>query len=151
MALDLYDETLALLEGLSAARVPYAVAGGLALAIHGIPRATVDIDLLVLPLDVDRALAAAAERGFTVEAMPMRFSDGMQMRRVTRIAGEETLTLDLLLVEGPLVAAWESRVWVETERGTVSVVSRDGLIRMKVAAGRPQDLADLERLRELDR
>jgi len=151
VALDLYEETLALLADLSTAGVAYAVAGGVALAIHGVPRATVDIDLLVWPSDVDRALAVAATRGFTVAAMPMRFSDGMQLRRVTRIAGDEALTLDLLLVEGWLTYAWESRVSIETERGTVTVVSRAGLIRMKAAAGRPQDLADIQRLQELDR
>jgi len=33
----------------------------------------------------------------------------------------------------------------------VSVVSREGLIRMKAWAGRPQDIADIARLRDLDR
>lgn len=152
MPLDLYEETLALLRDLTAASVPYALAGGVALAIHGFPRATVDIDLLVLPADVDRALAVAGRRGFTVAAVPMRFSDGMELRRVTRIdADGDALTLDLLLVAGYLAEAWESRQSVATERDSITVVSRDGLIRMKVAAGRPQDLADIERLRELDR
>ena len=44
-----------------------------------------------------------------------------------------------------------SRERVATERGAVWVVSREGLIQMKAWAGREQDLADIRRLRELDR
>jgi len=151
VALDLYVETIGLLQALGESGVPHALAGGIALAIHGVPRATVDIDLLVLPQDVERALRVAAGRGFNVAATPMRFADGMELRRVTRIVDDEALTLDLLLVAGFLTEACESRVQVNTESGAVTVVSREGLIRMKAAAGRPQDLADIQRLRELDR
>ena len=46
---DLYQEFAALIRALEAGRVDYAVAGGLAVAIWGVPRATQDIDLLVPP------------------------------------------------------------------------------------------------------
>ena len=61
------------------------------------------------------------------------------------------LTLDLLLVNENLEPVWASRERVATERGDVWVVSRHGLIEMKAWAGREQDLADIRRLRELDR
>ena len=51
--LDLYDELKAVLSALEKAEVPYALCGGLALAVYGHPRATVDIDLLV-PADFVR-------------------------------------------------------------------------------------------------
>lgn len=151
MGLDLYEETLDLLGDFAAAGVPYALVGGIALAIHGVPRATVDIDVLVQPERVTQALEVAARRGFTVAAMPMRFSDGMELRRVTRIEADEAMTLDLILVDAQLAGVWESRIQASTDRGSVSVVSRAGLIQMKAAAGRPQDLADIRRLQELDR
>ncbi len=151
MALDLYEQTLDLLGDFAAARLPYALAGGLALAVHGVPRATVDIDLLVLPEDLERALAIAARRAFTVLAMPMRFPDGMELRRVSRIEGEETLTLDLILTTDQFIDVWRGRETVPTERGPITVVSRAGLIQMKAAAARPQDLADIARLQGLDR
>ena len=44
MAIDLFEETMGLLAELERHGVPYAVAGALALAIHGVPRATTDID-----------------------------------------------------------------------------------------------------------
>jgi hypothetical protein len=149
--IDLFEEIRELLTELSAAGAEYAVAGAVALAVHGVPRATTDIDLLVHPDHVDRILGVARGLGFDLEAMPMRFGDGMEVRRVSKIEGEETLTLDLLLVNENLHPIWEDRIELETDFGPVWVVSREGLIRMKSWAGRDQDLADIRRLEEIDR
>jgi hypothetical protein len=151
VALDLFEEGAGLLGDLERQGIPYAVAGAVALAIHGVPRATTDIDLLVQPHDLDAVLAVARARRFGIEALLMKFSDGMEVRRVTKTEGAEMLTLDLLLVNQNLEPVWSSRERVLTERGEVWVVSRDGLIQMKAWAGREQDLADIRRLRELDR
>lgn len=149
--LDLWTETRDLLRTLDDHGVAYALVGAIALAIHGVVRATADIDLLVLPGDVEAALALARERGFTVEAAPMRFSDGTDLRRVTRIEGEDALTLDLMPVRAHLEEIWKGRRRIDAAEGPLWVVSRDGLIRMKAASGRDQDLADIRRLEELDR
>lgn len=74
-----------------------------------------------------------------------------QLRRVTRIEGNELLTLDLLLVNPNLLPVWNSRLTIATEAGPVRVVSRASLLQMKAAAGRPQDIGDIQRLTELDR
>lgn len=151
MPLDLFEETVGLLSDLGRQGLPYAVAGAVALAIHGIPRATTDVDLLVHPQDLDAVLGVTRARGFGIEALPMRFSDGLEVRRTTKIAGPEMLTLDLLLVDRNLEPVWRSRQRILTERGEFWVVSREGLIQMKAWAGREQDLADIRRLQELDR
>ena len=151
MALSLFEETTALLAELERHGVPYAVAGALALAIHGVPRATTDIDLLIRHEDVEAALRVASARGFGVEAPPMRFSDGLEVRRSSKVEAQQMLTLDLHLVNENLAPVWAGRERVSTERGDVWVVSRRGLIEMKAWAAREQDLADIRRLRELDR
>ncbi len=137
----------AIATSLDAAHVPYAVCGALALAIHGHPRATKDLDLVTLPEHTDAVKAVARVHGFTLEALPMTFeSSGITVHRVSRIVGGQALTLDILDGSGPLRPVWETRERVDTERGPIWVVSRKGLITMKLAAGRPQDLADLARL-----
>jgi len=151
MPLSLFEETTALLAELERRGVPYAVAGALALAIHGVPRATTDIDLLVRREALEAALAVASVRGFGVQALPMRFSDGLEVQRTTKIEADEMLTLDFLLVNANLEPVWAGRERVLTGGGDVWVVSRAGLIEMKAWAGREQDLADIRRLRELDR
>ncbi len=151
MGLDLYEELKQLVASLDAAGADYALVGALALAVHGVPRATTDIDLLVPAAAVDTALGVARDRGFVVEAEPLRFPDGTVLHRANLSRGEESLTLDLIVVDDNLAPAWASRARIATEDGPLSVVSREGLVRMKAAAGRPQDLADIARLEEADR
>jgi hypothetical protein len=148
---DLYQELSALTKAFEDARVDYALAGGLAVAVWGVPRATQDIDLLVPPGAVETALAVARARGFTIEAFPKKFRDETEIRRVSKPATGTMLTLDLLIVAENLEAAWQSRQRLPTEEGPLWVVGREALIQMKVAAGRAQDLADAERLAEVDR
>ena len=145
--LDLRDELDALTKSLDAAEIPYAVCGALALAIHGHPRATKDIDLVADPAHLEATKAVARAHGFVLEALPMTFSSsGITVHRLSRVAGQQILMLDLVLGDGPLAAVWATRERHQTSRGPVWVVSRQGLVTMKLAAGRPQDLADLARL-----
>ncbi len=57
--LDLTQEFEAVLVALAGHGIEYAVCGGLAMSIHGYPRSTVDIDLLILPEDEERVYAAS--------------------------------------------------------------------------------------------
>jgi CO/xanthine dehydrogenase FAD-binding subunit len=147
----LADEFDRLIEALEAAGLEYALAGGLAVAVWGAPRATKDIDLLVPIERVDAVKGVARTCGFVLEAGPMRFRDGTELRRVSKVEGPDLLTLDLMLVNPDLEPAWRSRQRVPTLRGQLWVVSREALIEMKARAARPQDLFDIERLQELDR
>jgi hypothetical protein len=141
---DLRAQLDALTKALDAAHVPYAICGALALAIHGHPRATKDLDVLTPPEQIATLKAVARGLGFTLEALPMTFSgSGITVHRVNRISAGKLLTLDIIDASGALAAVWETREQVATERGPLWVVSRQGLVTMKLAAGRPQDLADL--------
>lgn len=148
--MNLVDELHAVAAALAAAGIPYAVCGGIAVTAHGAIRSTKDIDLLVLPGDVARVLETVRPLGYAFAALPMTFEAGTarerNVQRVTKIDGKEHLLLDLLLAEGPLAGMLDDRVEVQLARGALSVVSRDTLIQMKRFAGRPQDLADLEKL-----
>ena len=54
----------------------------------------------------------------------------------------------MLLVTSQIQQVWDSRVRANWEGGTLSVVSREGLIALKKLSGRPQDLADISALME---
>ena len=148
--MNIHEELIALTCQLRVAGVEYALAGGLAVAVWGAPRYTADIDLLILESDLGRAKQIAGSLGFDLAADPMDFSDGTRIRRVTKLVGSEALTLDLMLVT-PNAGAWMDRVEVPIGETPLTVVSREALIRMKVSAGRQQDLLDVAKLRELDR
>ena len=148
--MDLYDEFFSLIEAFDAAAVPYAVCGGIAVAIHGFARFTVDIDLLIHPSDEQRALQVSAGRQFTLEGgrLPMGEVEGSKWEivRVSKIVGRELLTLDLMLVGEEVQLAWDDRAVVDYAGRRISVVSRTGLKLLKQLAGRRKDLLDLEQL-----
>ena len=128
--------------------VEYAVCGGLSLAIHGFARATLDIDILIQPESLEKAYKVGAENGFDIRGLDISFKErAVEIRRVSKIdANGEMLSLDLLLVTPQVRDVWETREKIDFLGKQLSVVSRDGLIKMKRLAGRPQDLADIERL-----
>lgn len=144
----LLDEFKSITAALNDARIDYAVCGGWALAIHGLPRATMDIDLLVLADDVKRIWEIAQSIGYDVEGLPFHFD--IEIRRISKIDREfkRLITLDLLLVGDNMKDVWMSRERMLWKEGESWVVSRAGLIKMKTLAGRKQDLLDIERLQE---
>jgi hypothetical protein len=152
VALDLFESLFEVVAELERDGIEHALVGGLAVAVHGAPRATTDIDLLIPPGEADRAVTAIKRAGFPFEALPLTFRDGTRLRRVSRVHEGETLTVDLILADTNLEPVWRSRTRYESEGGrAIWVIGREALIAMKLQAGRAQDLADVERLTELDR
>ena len=128
----------------------YALCGGMAVNIHGHVRTTTDLDFLIAANDRERILDVLRGLGYRFVAGPIPFDSGTPRERVlhraSRIEGEEILTVDLLLVTPVLEEAWETREVFEWEGRRVTVVSLAGLTKMKLMAGRHQDLADIENL-----
>ncbi len=149
--MNVFDELVSVVGALDTGRVDYALVGGLAVTVWGAPRATKDIDLLVRGEEVARAKGAVRPLGYSLEAEPMEFRDGMQLHRVSKVVDRTLMTVDFILVDKNLEPAWASRHRRAIEGCELSVVSREALIAMKVAAGRPQDQADVVSLEEQDR
>lgn len=147
---DLEAELAAVVAALSSRKIEHALCGALALAVHGHPRATKDIDLLVPGQCVAEARAVLSAIGFDLAAAPMTFRTGVTVHRVSRAADGALLTLDLIVAEGPLASAFASRTQVPWRGTMLSVVDRAGLVAMKRLADRPQDRADLVALGEAE-
>ena len=140
---NLYDELVAIVRALERAKINYAVCGGMAMAVHGLPRFTKDIDLLIRQDDVEAAKQAVSSVGFRDESGLIRLSDDDLVYRVVKIVGADHLMLDLVLVTPKLQDVWDERIQWDLEGLPIRVVSRRGLIKMKRLAGRPVDLNDL--------
>lgn len=156
--MDLFAEVVSVTAKLEEAAIDYAICGGVALAIHGAPRATMDIDLMAREVDLPRLRDVLHACRFTIEALPMTFSSsGISIRRFTKIEPDgQTLMVDVLIAEGALEAVWQTRSRItfgssEASGGALWVVSRAGLITLKLAAGRPQDIVDIQRLEDIAR
>ena len=133
-----------ILSAFNAEGVEYLVVGAYALAAHGLPRATGDLDLWVNPHqdNADRVRRALVRFGApTADLRPddftrpdVIFQVGVSPRRVdvlTTIDGVEFAT------------AWQDRLTASLGDLDVPVLSREHLIRNRRACGRPKDLADL--------
>ena len=148
--MNLVDELHAIVGALVRSGVPYAVCGGVAVTAYGATRSTKDIDVLVSLDDLPRALEAVQPLGYTLAALPLVFDEGTNkerhVQRVSKIEKGEHLVLDFLMATASLAGFLEGRIEVTLPEGPLVLVSRDTLLRMKRMAGRPQDLADLDRL-----
>jgi hypothetical protein len=150
---DLFEELTQLVDRLQARKIEFAVCGGLAMAVYAIPRATIDIDLMILSESLDETLVVAGELGYASDEGQLKLADGaVVIRRLTKIDSQsgDFLTLDLILVTPALQAVWTGREMVEWEGGRLCVVSRNGLKAMKRLRGSGQDQDDIKRLDEID-
>jgi hypothetical protein len=149
----LLKEFTGLTQTLNRKEIDYAICGGWAMAIHGLPRATVDIDLLVVSEDLPKVWNIAKELGYDVEGLPLHFHDGViEIRRLSKIDDESKriFTIDFLLVTEGIKDIWNDRELIEWEDGRLWTVSREGLIKLKTISGREQDLLDIKNLREVE-
>jgi hypothetical protein len=137
-----------MLSALSGERVEYLVVGAYALAAHGLPRATGDLDIWVraTPDNADRVLRAL--RAFGAPLLDLSRDDLLRPDTVFQI-GVAPGRIDLLtgLTGLTFEEAWPSRVTAIVEAQTVPVIGRGELLRNKEATGRPQDVADAAWLR----
>ena len=141
------DELISLVRAFDAAGLPYALCGGLAMAAHGWPRSTMDIDFMIEPVRLEEAKQVARQLGFNHEPGTVALQQGtITLVRLVKFSGEDFLPLDLILAGPGLVEVWTSRETLPTAAGPLSVVSRQGLIAMKKLRGSGVDRDDIEKL-----
>jgi hypothetical protein len=126
------------------------VVGAHALAWHGLPRYTKDIDLFVHPCPDNAAVLLEVLDEFGFGGLGLKAGDFVNPDQVIQL-GREPNRIDLLT--GLSGVTWEecraSRVEGKMDGIPVSFLGRESYIRNKLASGRPQDLADAARLREI--
>jgi hypothetical protein len=129
------------------AKVEFLLVGAHAVAVHGLPRATGDLDVWIRSssenskrvwsalIKFGAPLSGIAEHDF--QTPNTIFQMGRPPARVDVLTTLDSLEFD---------EAWTNRIEVEVEGLKIAVLSREHLLRNKRAVGRPQDLADVERL-----
>ena len=127
--------------------VRYMIVGGYALAAHGLPRATGDLDAWIWTdsANADRLLVALDEFGFG--GVGIEHDDLTSDDCVVQL-GYPPYRIDLLTqISGvDFDAAWTRHIEVVLGGVVVPFIGRDDLIVNKRATGRPQDVADVLRL-----
>jgi hypothetical protein len=141
------QDFLDLLRLLLDAGARFLVVGAHAMAVHGVPRATGDLDVWVDPdpANAERVWSALLEFGAPVREMGVARKD-LETPGIVLQIGQPPRRIDLLTqVSGLSFAeAWPNRATHSIEALAVPFVGRDDLVRNKRASGRPKDLADLD-------
>jgi hypothetical protein len=153
-------------EALSRNGARYLVVGGVAVVLHGHPRFTADLDL-VLALDPENlraAIAALRSLGYRPRA-PVALDDLLDPAIRARWIEEKGLTVlslwsedlpvtevDLFVAEPfPFAAAFARALRADIGAVTVPVASLEDLVALKRTASRPKDLEDVHALEEIAR
>ena len=145
--MDLAPDFNEFLRSLTANGVEFVVVGAYAVAFHGVPRFTGDIDILVRPTADNgrRLIAAVREFGFPTDLL-----DADEIAAGAKIVqmGVEPVQIHVMSrVSGvSWDEAWAGRAEARIDDLHIPFIGRRELIRNKRAAGRLKDLADIEAL-----
>lgn len=138
-----------LLRSLNAEEVEYLIIGGYALMEYAEPRFTKDLDIWIMtsPLNSRRVLKALREFGAPVHEMT---EEDLSTPGWVFQIGVAPIRIDILTsADGvEFEGAWGRRGEVRYGDVTAWVISKEDLIANKLATGRPQDLVDVQTLRD---
>ncbi len=135
------------IELLNSHQVEYLVVGAHALAFHGHPRFTGDLDILVHNEEENAQRAFQAIAAFGFPASGLAASDFQQRDQIIELGRPPQRISILTSLSGvEFGEAWESRVHGHLDHVPVAFLSRECLIRNKKATDRPQDRADVAAL-----
>jgi hypothetical protein len=145
------EDFLDLLRSLLTASARFLIVGAHALAVHGIPRATGDLDVWIEPTkeNASRVWAALIAFGAPVTSLDITDATLAEQDVVIQI-GVPPRRIDLLTSVSGLdfATAWDTRLVSTVAQLSLPFISREALIANKRATGRLKDLADLEALGE---
>jgi hypothetical protein len=145
------------IDAIESVKVKYALVGGYALALHGIVRATMDVDLVLsLSLKDFELVEQALRKSHLQSRLPIRAQDVIKMRK-EYIEQRNLIAWSFVDYQNPsrqvdiLIAEDLANLKIEkisVGGRKIPVASLQDLLAMKLKASRPQDLIDVENIRK---
>jgi len=135
------------IQSLNDNQVRYLVVGGYAVALHGHPRYTKDIDIWIEMESENAKRAVKALTQFCFGSLDIKADDFLIPDEIVQL-GYPPSRIDLIttLPGVDFATCFNSRVQVEMDGVVVNFINLENLKKNKRASGRHQDLADLENL-----
>jgi len=149
--MDLNPDFKDMLLALKDANVDFLVVGAYAVAAHGYPRATGDLDIWIRADKETAPRVLVALTAFGAPVNDLSVSDFAKPSIVFQI-GVPPGRIDILTTVSGLdfATAWHNRKQIRLDAITFDVIGRADLIANKQASGRPKDIADLAALESLE-
>jgi hypothetical protein len=143
-----FDEFIACL---IASGVEFVIVGAYAVAYHGAPRFTGDLDILVRPTLENGAQLLRAVHAFGFPTHALTPADVADARRVLEMGVEPVQIHVMSAISGvSWDEAWSGRMTGRLGAHDVAFIGRHALLQNKRAAARPKDLADIDALTSPD-
>ena len=146
----MFDDWNEFLRLLIARRVRFLLVGGHALAVHGRPRHTEDLDVWIATnrTNAAKVRSALADFGFGSVAPSI---EALSVPSKVFMLGRIPYRIDILTrIDGlAFDEGWQGRIVTRLGDLDVPVIGERELIKNKLAAGRPKDLADIALLAEV--
>jgi predicted nucleotidyltransferase len=129
-------------------KVEYLVIGGYAVSIHGYPRSTKDFDICVKISDENAEKMVEVIKDFGFGALKLVKEDFLKKDFITQL-GYEPVRIDILndLAGVQFEVAWRNRKVIDFEGSKINFIGYAELLKVKEKAGRPQDIADINKLK----
>ena len=139
-----------MLSALSEVGADFMVVGAHAVAAHGHPRATGDLDIWIRPTDQNAHQVFDALKQFGAPISGLSLEDLSNPDTVFQI-GVSPCRIDILtsITGVEFDQAWENKIEIQINDLTIFCIGKQDLIQNKNALGRPQDLADVSSLQNL--
>jgi predicted nucleotidyltransferase len=127
--------------------VKYLVIGGYAVSIHGYPRSTKDLDICIELSENNAEKMVRVINDFGFGSLRLAKDDFLKKDWITQL-GHEPVRIDILndLDGVSFSEAWENKKVVNYEGEPIPFIGYHDLLKVKAKAGRPQDLADINKL-----
>jgi hypothetical protein len=130
-------------------QVKYLVIGGYAVAVHGHPRYTKDIDIWIEISEENAQKLVTALTQFGFESLGLTSEDFQTPNQIIQL-GYPPNRIDLITNPDGIdfQTCYDSKIEVTLNDVQVKFINLDNLKKNKLASGRLQDLADLEKLQD---
>lgn len=145
--MNIFEEFQKIVSVIDYNNLEYALVGGVAMAFHDEALFTRDIDIILLPGDIELLTDLLSVIGYSESASPWTFQNtDMTLHRFVKVEGEY-MQLDVLTANMPRTQQiLKNSLTAESVYGTVRVASRADLIWMKSLRNSDQDRVDINRL-----
>lgn len=130
--------------------VEYMVVGGYAMAFHGKPRFTGDLDIWINISEINAEKLLLVVNDFGMASLGFEKGDFLQPGYITQI-GYPPLRIDILTsVDGlEFKEAYQNRQKIDGDGFEISYIGLHDLIQNKIASGRDQDIQDVKEIKKV--
>jgi predicted nucleotidyltransferase len=131
-------------------QVDYMIVGGYALAFHGKPRHTGDLDIWIAISDINAGKMQMVIHDFGMSSLGLLKDDFLQIGLITQI-GYPPLRIDILNeIDGvSFNEAYQNKAIIDIDGLMVNYIGLDDLIKNKLSSGRHQDISDVVTLKKI--